>query len=132
MWIRALALAAFGLPQIALAEMSAEEFEAYTTGKTLFFSLNGQDYGVERYKSDRRVEWSFLDGECTPGIWYEDSGYICFAYEGWAEEQCWIFEQTQSGLIATFSRTNQAGRQNQYFAYEKDEEMLCLGPETGV
>lgn len=127
-----LILALWGLPPIALAQMSAEEFETYTTGKTLFFSLNGQDYGVERYMQNRRVEWSFLDGQCTPGYWYEDSGYICFAYEGWTAPQCWSFERTPSGLVAEFSRPDESGRNNQYFAYEKDEDMLCLGPDTGV
>jgi len=125
-----LALAA--LPGLALANMSAEEFERYTTGKTLFFSLNGQDYGVERYHENRRVEWSFLDGECRPGVWYEADGFICFAYEGWDTHQCWSFERTPTGLIATFSEPNEQGLQNEYFAYEKDEEMVCLGPDIGV
>ncbi len=119
-------------PALAWANMTAEEFERYTTGKTLFFSLNGQDYGVERYKENRQVEWSFLDGECRPGFWYEDSGFICFAYDGWDAAQCWSFEQTPNGLIATFSEPNEQGTRNEYFAYEKEEDMLCLGPDIGV
>lgn len=125
-------LAALCLPLTALAQMTAEEFESYTTGKTLFYSLNGQDFGVERYKENRRVEWSFLDGECTEGVWYEQDGLICFAYEGWSRPQCWTFELGPSGLIAEFVTPDADGTRNQYFAYEKDEEMICFGPDIGV
>ena len=40
--------------------MSAEAFENYTKGKTLFYGNGGEAYGVERYLDDRRVVWSFL------------------------------------------------------------------------
>lgn len=125
-----LALMAMTAP--ALAEMTADEFETYTEGKTLFFSLNGQDYGVERYRENRQVEWSFLDGECTPGVWYEQDGFICFAYEGWDVPQCWSFEQTPQGLIARFANASPGSPPASYLAYEKDEEMVCFGPDTGV
>lgn len=118
------------LPLPALAGMSAEEFEAYTTGKTLHYSVNGQDYGVERYLEGRRVEWSFLDGDCKAGTWYEDAGRICFAYEDWGDPQCWVFTQTPTGLIAQFADRSEDGAV--YRAYEKDEPMVCLGPKVGV
>jgi len=35
--------------------------------KTLFYAQNGGDYGAERYLRNRRVEWSFLDGEMQSG-----------------------------------------------------------------
>lgn len=127
-----LILSLCALPSLAFAGMTAEEFERYVTGKTLFYSQNGQEYGVERYRENRQVEWSFLDGECTQGVWYEEAGFICFAYDGWAEVQCWSFTQTPQGLLAEFARPNEDGTRNQYFAYEKDEEMICLGPDTGV
>ena len=125
-------IAALVLPQAAPAQMTAEEFEAYSTGKTLFYALNGEEFGVERYKENRRVEWSFLDGECTEGIWYEDNGLICFAYENWETPQCWSFERGARGLIAQFSVPDEDGFRNEYFAYEKDEDMVCLGPDIGV
>lgn len=132
MWKPIAILAALSLPHPALAEMTAEEFEAFTAGRTLFFALNGEDFGVERYKDNRRVEWSFLDGECTQGIWYEDNGLICFAYENWAVPQCWTFERSGAGLTARFMPPEGETPGNQYFAYEKDEEMICFGPDTGV
>ncbi len=132
MWRPIAILAALALPQMAPAEMTAEEFEAYTTGKTLFYALNGEDFGVERYKEDRRVEWSFLDGECTQGVWYEENGLICFAYENWTVPQCWSFERSPGGLEAEFVPPEDDGPGNRYFAYEKEEEMICFGPDTGV
>ena len=56
------------LPALAQERpMSAAEFEAYTTGKTLTFSSDGYAYGMEEYDADRRVRWSFLDGDCREG-----------------------------------------------------------------
>lgn len=132
MLMRALILSFCALPTMIWAGMTADEFEAFTDGKTLFFSLNGRDYGVERYLGDRRVEWSFLDGECTRGVWYEENDLICFAYEGWQNPQCWTFEPDGAGMTAQFSIPNEAGQFNRYFAYEKDEPMVCIGPDTGV
>ena len=45
------------LSSAAAAEdaMSAAEFEAYVSGKTLFYEADGRRYGVEEYLSDRRV-----------------------------------------------------------------------------
>lgn len=116
----------------ALAEtpMGAEDFDAYTRGKTLFYGADGAAYGVERYLSDRRVIWSFLDGECQDGIWYEDSGQICFLYDNRNDPQCWTFYQGPSGLIARFENDPQATEL--YEAQDIGEDMLCYGPEVGV
>ena len=43
--------------------MSAAEFEAYTTGKTLSYAEAGQPYGVESYLPGRRVVWAFVHAE---------------------------------------------------------------------
>lgn len=110
--------------------MSAEEFEAYTTGKTLFFGQSGQAYGAEEYLPNRRVRWSFLDGQCQNGYWYEDDQEICFIYEGGDGPQCWTFQQSTGGLIAEFRGENP--QPELYEAQDLGEEMVCLGPEVGV
>ena len=125
-----LSLFALALPATANPGMSAAEFEAYTKGKTLIYSVNGQDYGIERYMEGRRVTWSFLDGECTDGHWYEENGQICFAYEGWEAPQCWYFRTGPQGLSAEFADEN--GRTAFYRAEDRGEDMVCLGPKTGV
>ena len=68
------------LPSTALAEapLSAAEFEARVTGKTLTYSSGGVAYGAEEYLRNRRVRWSFLDGECFEGQWFTSGDQICF------------------------------------------------------
>ncbi|WP_323766271.1 hypothetical protein [Marinovum sp.] len=127
----ALLALATALASPALAEMSAAEFEAYTTGKTLYFGSNGREYGVEEYMEDRRVRWSFLDGRCREGEWYEDSrGMICFVYEDTPEPQCWSFKRSAAGLVARFEDDPEGTEL--YEATQNREPMMCLGPEIGV
>ncbi|MDG1471391.1 MAG: hypothetical protein P8Q26_07500 [Ascidiaceihabitans sp.] len=110
--------------------MSAAEFDAYTLGKTLFYGRNGRAYGAEIYLPNRRVRWSFLDGQCKDGHWYEDAGEICFVYEDRTDPQCWSFETGNDGLIASFESDPAAI--DLYEAQNIDQEMICLGPKIGV
>jgi len=117
-------------PVAAQTTMSAAEFDAYTKGKTLFYGSEGAPYGAEVYHEDRRVQWSFLDGECKEGSWYEDAGLICFVYEDRQDPQCWSFTKGPRGLIARFE--NNPETNELYEAQDVGEEMLCLGPKIGV
>lgn len=110
--------------------MSASEFEAYVTGKTLYYGRSGAAYGAEIYHENRRVTWSFLDGECKEGYWYNEGTNICFVYEDRPDPQCWTFEQGAGGLVATFE--NNPASQELYEAQDVGEEMICLGPKVGV
>ncbi|MEL6101435.1 MAG: hypothetical protein AAFY74_12620 [Pseudomonadota bacterium] len=119
------------LPVMAPADtMSASEFEAYTTGKTLFYGRGGESYGVEEYLENRRVRWSFLDGECKDGYWYESGPLICFVYEDRPDPQCWTFRLGARGLTAQFAGDDSSV--DLYEAREKNDEMVCLGPKVGV
>ena len=124
----AAALTATALP--AAEPMSAAEFESYVTGKTLYFGQNGEAYGVEKYFPDRRVRWSFLDGNCKEGFWYEEAGEICFVYEDNPGPQCWSFFREGGNLRAVFESDPQ--NTTLYEANQDDEPMVCLGPEVGV
>ncbi|MGC1506591.1 MAG: hypothetical protein WA782_20940 [Sulfitobacter sp.] len=126
----ALLLALLAAPLAAQNLMSAEEFDAYTRGKTLFYGKTGQAYGAEIYHENRRVEWSFLDGDCKEGEWYEAEGLICFIYENNPNPQCWSFKKGTNGLIARFE--NRPDTTELYEANEGGQEMLCLGPKVGV
>lgn len=126
----ALFLCLISAPLAAQDLMTAEEFDAYTRGKTLFYGQNGRAYGAEMYHDNRRVEWSFLDGECKQGEWYEERGLICFVYDDNPDPQCWSFVQGARGLIARFE--NQPNTTELYEAEDIGEEMLCLGPKVGV
>jgi hypothetical protein len=117
-------------PCFAAEPMTGAQFEAYVTGKTLYFGQNGQAYGVEEYLDDRRVRWSFLDGKCKDGVWYEDRDMICFVYEDNPTPQCWTFFKESGGLRAIFE--NDPTATTLYEAQQNDEPMVCLGPEVGV
>ncbi len=125
-----LPLALLATPIAAAQPMSAEEFEAYVTGKTLYFGSDGAAYGVEEYLPDRRVRWSFLDGECKDGEWYAEAQMICFVYEDMKVPQCWSFFREGGGLRAVFQ--NDPANTVLYEAQQDDKPMLCYGPDTGV
>ena len=112
------------------APLSAEAFDRYTQGRTLFYGYGGALYGVERYLPGRRVIWSFLDGRCQEGHWYEEAGQICFLYEDREAPQCWSFELSAGRLTARFE--NNPAATELYEAEDIGEEMLCYGPDTGV
>ncbi|WP_170569409.1 hypothetical protein [Ruegeria atlantica] len=115
---------------LAQSALSGTDFDEYTRGKTLFYGFQGQVYGVERYLPNRRVIWSFLDGDCKEGIWYERGDQICFLYEDRLDPQCWVFTRSGNGLIAQFEGDPE--QTELYEAEDIDEEMVCYGPDVGA
>lgn len=111
-------------------QMTAAEFDSYTRGKTFYYGAQGAPYGGEEYLENRRVRWSFLDGRCQKGEWYEDDGLICFVYENKPEPQCWSFQRSGSGLVAQFQ--NDPAQTQLYEMEQTGEPLHCLGPEIGV
>ncbi|WP_293576768.1 hypothetical protein [Phaeobacter sp.] len=122
--------AASGVASDPGAALSAEEFDSYTRGKTLFYGSDGRAYGVERYLPNRQVLWSFLDGRCQEGEWFPKGEEICFVYDNIEPVQCWRFSLTDRGLIAQYQ--SRAAATELYEAEDYGEEMLCLGPEVGA
>ncbi|QYX58474.1 hypothetical protein K1T73_02125 [Roseovarius sp. SCSIO 43702] len=118
------------MPAAAGPYMSAEEFDAYTRGKTFYYGSNGAPYGAEEYLDNRRVRWSFLDGECQEGEWYQEGEMICFTYETHPDPQCWSFERGSRGLIARFE--NDPALTELYEVEQSDEPLYCKGPDVGV
>ena len=116
----------------ALAEtaMTAAEFDAYATGKTLTYSVAGEVYGAEQYLPGKRVVWAFKGDECADGVWYEESGLICFVYENNGAPQCWNFYLGDAGLRAEF-----VGDDGGSSLSEVDQSAVplnCAGPDVGV
>jgi len=110
--------------------MSAEAFDRYTRGKTFYYGSGGEPYGAEEYLDNRRVRWTFLDGQCREGRWYEAEGQICFVYEDRPEPQCWSFRRAEGGLVARFE--NDPDHRELYEVRQSDEPLMCPGPEVGV
>ena len=118
------------VPTLALAGMTAEEFDAYTRGKTFVYGVGGAPYGIEEYRANRQVRWSFIGGECQIGEWYEEDGMICFVYDTEPRPQCWSFEAGPDGLIARFE--DDPAEIELYEAGQSDEPLVCEGPQVGV
>ncbi|MEL6171449.1 MAG: hypothetical protein AAGK67_11955 [Pseudomonadota bacterium] len=120
------------LPGLGLAQdsMNAREFDEYTRGKTFTYGSNGAPYGAEEYLDNRRVRWSFLDGKCQEGEWYEENGLICFVYQDKPDPQCWKFTRAPSGISALFQ--NDPTQSVLYEMQQSQEPLMCLGPEIGV
>ena len=121
---------ALGTP-VWSAPMTAEEFDQFTKGRTFYYGVNGQEYGAEEYLPNRRVIWTFLDGKCQNGRWWQQGEMICFAYEALEEVQCWTFEETPGGgLLARFGDDPTA--LELYEVERSPEPLLCPGPDVGV
>ena len=80
--------------------ISPDEFEAMSTGKTLYFSKDGQAYGAEHFYKGRRSKWRYSDGTCEDGEWFTENKLFCFNYENGTQTQCWTFFKTDKGYAA--------------------------------
>lgn len=114
----------------ATTPMSAEAFEAYTTGKTMTYAQGGEIFGTEQYLPGRRVRWAFTQDECKIGHWYPQDELICFVYEDQSAPQCWAFWQEPGGLRARFN-DDPAGTELSEVR-QTTEPMSCAGPDVGV
>lgn len=117
-------------PSASETILSAEAFEALTSGKTFYFNRRGEPYGAEQYFEDRRVIWTFLDGRCERGAWYSDNNQICFVYETQSEAQCWnVLErggQTRVRVVGD-------NPSNDLIVTGQDtQDLHCPGPGIGV
>jgi hypothetical protein len=110
--------------------MTATEFEAYSTGKTMTYSVGGQVFGTEQYLPDRHVVWAFKGDDCTDGIWYEEAGLICFVYKSDGTPQCWTFYLDAAGLRAKFVGDGIGSELS--VVSQSPAPMACMGPDVGV
>lgn len=108
--------------------LTALQFEAYATGKTLSYAQGTQIWGTEQYLEGRRVLWQAVDEPCEYGIWYENDGAICFEYEANPDPSCWLFYQGPNGLIAQF----QGGTGYLSEVAQSHEPLTCPGPMIGA
>lgn len=126
-----LALLFSTVPLFAEPLDTAQKFEDYVSGKTMFFHLgDGRVHAAETYLNNRKVRWSLVKDECLEGEWWAQDGKICFAYETNPDPQCWSVDVTPSGLTATSDAPV-----NPLVIFEvvgHVGEQTCLGPKVGV
>lgn len=127
-------LSCLALPAMALqaddTPMTATEFDALTTGKTMNYASGGAIFGTEHYMPGRRVLWAFTREECHEGRWYPQGEAICFAYDTLDGPQCWLFFQTGTGVVAQFIGSDGLGDPAE--VSESAAPLSCLGPDVGV
>lgn len=117
-------------PAIAAEEsLSPTEFEALVTGQILSYSMQSKQYGAEEYLEGRRVRWSYADGACTEGHWYEAGEQICFVYDGIETPQCWTFHLQDDTLMARFQNVQRGALHE---TKRQEGPLNCVGPEVGV
>lgn len=126
----ALALTLLPLPALSADLLTADEFDAYTMGKTLSYVWQGQEFGKEQYLPGRKVVWAFSGDECRRGEWYEQAGNICFVYEDDPDPKCWSFQQSASGLMAKFVGDPDGTELSE--VSQSPTPLACPGPDVGV
>lgn len=127
-----LSLALAGLASAASAQtpLTAEEFEAHVTGKTITYRQLGNLFGIEQYLEGRKVRWSVAPGECRYGSWYPEDSSICFVYEYDPTPHCWTFWMEDGALVA-LSDSGLPGPEL-HEADRSDTPLDCPGPDVGV
>jgi len=118
------------LPAVAEEIVTPQEFEALSSGKTLYFSRDGRLFGMEQFYKRHRSTWQFADGECDDGVWYPQDSFICFQYTKNTDPQCWHFLKTDNGFTA---RAQGASPDQDLHLERVDQQPLdCKGPGVGA
>ncbi len=128
-----LSVIAFLITSSAFAEtiISPSEFEALSTGKTLYFSKDGKAYGAEHFYKGRISKWRYSDGQCEDGEWYTQGNLFCFNYENGVETQCWTFFKTDGGGYAARAEDAPLDEVLKLETIDK-KPLLCKDPELAV
>lgn len=116
-------------PAAADTVMTPEEFEAWSTGQTLDYSIAGAFWGSERHLPGRRTLDADAEGPCTKGRWYPQGDAICFTYDISPGPHCWRFLRHQGTVLAEL-----VGGPDPLVAEVTlaPEPLACPGPDVGV
>ena len=111
----------------AQTPMTAEEFEAFSTGQTLDYFIDGTFWGSERHLADRKTLDADAEGPCREGRWFPKGDQICYVYEGDAGEHCWQFFRDGSRVLAQTDDGDLSAE-----VTLADQPLACPGPDVGV
>jgi hypothetical protein len=125
-----LALALVAAPAVAQTPLTAEEFDAHVTGRTITYSQFGNIFGIEEYLADRQVRWSVAENLCQYGSWYAEGEAICFVYEYDPTPHCWTF-WLEGGTLRALSVNDLPGAELTEVE-RTDTPLSCPGPDVGA
>jgi hypothetical protein len=125
------ALALNTLPAFAQTPMTADEFDAYVTGKTLSYHApaSGTVFGTEEYLPGRKVRWNETSSTCSIGRWYVEGQDICFIYDDDPEPVCWTYWLHDGKLLA--SPAEDYPEASPYDVLASATPLSCSNPQTG-
>lgn len=126
----ALLLLLLTAPALAQTPMSPAEFEAWSTGKTLSYSLGDTLLGAEAYFPGRRVRDADTGGPCIDGSWHAQGDAVCFVYPARSGTHCWSFWRDGDAVFARplGAATDDPAQR----VTEAATPLSCPGPEVGV
>jgi hypothetical protein len=113
----------------AQTPMTAEEFEAFSTGQTLDYRIDGAFWGSERHLAGRRTLDADAEGPCREGRWFPKDDLICFIYQGDDGEHCWQFFRNGPRVLANIANDDSGLSAEVTLA---DQPLACPGPDVGV
>jgi hypothetical protein len=116
-------------PATAQDLMMVEEFEAWSTGQTLDYFIDGVYWGSEQHLAGRRTRDADAGGDCLKGLWFPKGEAICFVYQAVEGEHCWHFWRDGSGVWAEFADNPSAPAAQVRLS---DAPVACQGPKVGV
>ncbi len=124
---------AFATPAISQEIMSAEAFDSFSVGTTLYFYQNGRFYGSEQFFENRQSVWRAEDGSCVNGQWEEVEEGICFSYDGSASMHCWQISRDNDTIIIE-SLFPEAGQNTTLLELGGQDTIpvICTAPSLGV
>lgn len=86
----------------AQTPMTSTEFEAWSTGKTLEYYVDGSLWGSEMHLAGRATVDADAGGACRSGRWYPAGDDICFVYDASPGPYCWRFLRDGDQVIAEY------------------------------
>lgn len=117
-----------GSAAAAETQMTATDFEAWSTGKTLVYSRDGNLWGSETHLAGRGTVDDDEGGICRSGQWYPRGDDICFTYENSPGPFCWRFLRDGDQVFAQYSDDAFAPR----FAVTLGDAPVACTPGVGV
>jgi hypothetical protein len=110
--------------------MSPSEFEAWSTGKTLDYSVDGVVLGAEAYFPNHTVRDADTGGPCLDGTWHAQGDAVCFVYPARDGTHCWLYWREGDAVFA--KPLDAAPEDPAQLVTEAAAPLTCPGPEVGV
>ena len=117
-------------PARAETPMTADEFDAFSVGKTLDYAVDGVIYGSEMHLPGRKTRDADTGRECHDGTWVAQDDQICFIYAPDPTLHCWRFWRRGDGLLAV--PTGAAPDAPPSEVTVAKTPLACAGPDVGA